>query len=460
MKKTALFLALIIALSVCGCSSTPQKTELTYTESPAVGWEYDDTLDQNNTHPVSFDAITLTLHNADTMTYGITWNTLAKVKDQTVQVCEGDTFNPNTCTEFEAAVRIEKRTMHSSHSAQSFLYISKAVVAGLEPDKTYSYRCYDKNTSLSSDVFTFTTRDSSQKTFRFAYVSDSQTDGEDLSSGNYYSDTLTGIISNGTPDFILHGGDIAEYSAYESYWHNMINRNKHSFAEIPLMPTSGNHEASYQSAPFSIFNHFNLRHPEQNTYTGIYYSFNYGNAKFIVLDTNNTSGLGIAKEQYDWLISELENNSQKWTIVSMHAPMYSVGPWSSDTSGLILREQLKSVFAQYGVDLVLQGHDHTYSKTYPINAKGEPNTKLSYKYIDGTDYCKKPNGVIYIMTGPAGNQVRNYVDANVTEEFEKYGNSHPSSWAEIEIADKLLTVKHYYYNNGDPEIWESYGIKK
>ncbi len=458
MKRMLALLAMIMAMTACGCASAPGGEPVNYAEPLAVGWEYDDSIDADNTNPITFDALTLTIHDSEEMSYGVTWNTLGRAKEQVVQVSEGGSFD--NCTEFDVAVRREEKKFYLDDSEQSYLYISKAVIRGLELGKTYSYRCYDKNAGVYSDVFTFTARNGKEKSFRFAYVSDSQTAGEDLSSGEYYADTLKGISGHGTPDFILHGGDVAEYSSCESYWHNMLNSNKNAFATIPVMPTSGNHEASYQSAPYTISNHFNLRHPEQNTYTGVYYSFDYGNAKFIVLDTNSVSAKGLFDEQYSWLENELKTNKQKWTIVSMHAPMYSVGKWGAEVSGRLLRAQLKSLFAEYEVDLVLQGHDHTYSKTYPINAEGKANTSVTYKNIDGIDYCKKPKGTIYVVSGPAGNQARNYVEENVTGEFEKYGNAEPSSWAEIEVTDKLLTVRRWYYNNGEPAVWESYGIRK
>ncbi len=68
--------------------------------SSAMGWNYDDNEDVNNRYPITFEAVTLNLYDTNEMSYGITWNTLGKAKEQVVQVCEGSTFNADNCTDF------------------------------------------------------------------------------------------------------------------------------------------------------------------------------------------------------------------------------------------------------------------------------------------------------------------------------------------------------------------------
>ena len=73
----------------------------------------------------------------------------------------------------------------------------------------------------------------------------------------------------------------------------------------------------------------------------------------------------------------------------MHNPMYSVGKYGANSEAnsiaLSLRGQLQGIFADYGVDLVLQGHDHAISGTYPIDALGAPQAEQLVN-IDGIDY--------------------------------------------------------------------------
>ena len=78
------------------------------------------------------------------------------------------------------------------------------------------------------------------------------------------------------------------------------------------------------------------------------------------------------REQYAWIISELENASKlreqgkvKWIVILTHAGMMSVGYHTMDGGSRQLRKNLVPLFAKYEVDLVLQGHDHAYTRTNP-----------------------------------------------------------------------------------------------
>lgn len=420
---------------------------------------------------VNPQAVTLSLY--DETSYGITWNTNGKPGEPVVRISKGERFDSKSFREIKAEYTIEYTFLKSGEKKTEY-YVLKAVVNGLESGETYTYNCCDLKYGSCSENFTFTVKERDASSFKFIHVSDSQTSAssylDPLEDGNgsgwAYNDTWTAIKKNGmNMDFVLHTGDIVEWSKYESYWRNMINFNSKYFASIPNMPLSGNHESTYRNGEYEIYKHFNMKLSEQNTALGVYYSFDYGNAKFIMLDTNNLSNNMIKQEQYDWLVDTLKNNKQKWIIVSMHNPMYSVGQWGSDPSkntiSLALRSQLSDLFAEYGVDLVLQGHDHTYSKTYPIGMNGAVNTELVYETVSGVPCCTNANGVIYAVNGASGNQGRSVVNADAGI-YELYSNAKNSSWSEIEVTQDTLIVKVYYCYMGTktPVLWEQYGIKK
>jgi UDP-2,3-diacylglucosamine pyrophosphatase LpxH len=430
--------------------------------SSAIGWNYDDNEDVNNRYPITFEAVTLNLYDTNEMSYGITWNTLGKAKEQVVQVCEGSTFNADNCTEFGVSVSRTKKFVDSA-DYESYLYISKAVIKGLTAGKTYSYRCFDKKTSAVSDVFTFTANKISETPFKFAFVADSQVDTTEIRDSVYYANVIKGMTANGLPDFIIHGGDIAEYSRFELYWHNLINYNKTAFATIPMMPTAGNHDETYRAVPNTVFNHFNLNLPEQDTAKGVYYSFDYANTKFIVLATDVLSGDKLSEPQMKWLKNELENNTKKWTIVSMHYPMYTpIYGYLTETTTHItenLRNQLNSLFAEHGVDLVLQGHNHRFADTYPIGENGIVNKNSASEVVNGTTIYSNPNGVIYVMTGPAGNQSAK-IETYDSDTFAFAYDGYASSWSEFVVNENTLSVKMYYYKDGKNTLIRSLGIQK
>lgn len=126
-----------------------------------------------------------------------------------------------------------------------------------------------------------------------------------------------------------------------------------------------------------------------------------------------------------------------------------------------LAEQLKGLFAEYGVDVVLQGHDHMVSRTRPLNGNGEA-TEENIEEINGIKYIKDPDGVIYVMNGPAGDQAKG--ESSIYKHDESlYAYALPSkisSWAEFEVSGDVLSVTVKTAQSGTAANLISWGIKK
>jgi hypothetical protein len=99
---------------------------------------------------------------------------------------------------------------------------------------------------------------------------------------------------------------------------------------------------------------------------GRYYSFDYGNAHFCVVDSNK---LVLAREEATsdtmlaWLDEDLGQTRQKWVVVSCHHPPYNAGPHGSEER---VRTELVPILETHGVDLVLSGHQHNYQRSAPL----------------------------------------------------------------------------------------------
>ena len=398
-------------------------------------------------------SLTLTLYDVEDRLYGITYNTQKRPLRPVIRVCEGNTMNDNY-VEYPATV--EEASSYTDSDEKFTYYIVKAEIR-MEDLKTYSYCAYDKYVKIGTEVATVTTKDLDSNSFTFVHVSDSQSDAS--VGGSYFGEVLSNVVGNA--DFIIHTGDVVENSKHESEWESMLDDNFDHLSSIPMMAISGNHETTYKNGSNETYKHFNNQMPEQDsTSLGYFYSFVYGNTKFIMLNTNELSGSNYLKDdQYDWLIDQFENNDCTWTIVAMHNPMYSVGKYGSDPSRnaicLSLRRQLQDIFFEYGVDLVLQGHDHAISRTYPINGDGDV-IKEDWTNVDGTKYSVDPTGVIYLMNGPAGPQSRAPYYSYDASKYEYAQTSHSRSWAEITVEDSVLTVTVRYYNG----VYQTWGIIK
>ena len=468
MKKIiAMMLSTALLFSLSACKGEETTSGLPSSSQVISSEQTTPTEDEVPAHQKVYfkpTCVTLSLYDTANTSYGFTWNTELEPKNSVLQITEGEAFDEGNCTEIQAEVELASANLPSP----TIIYVSKAV-ATLKPNTTYTYRAYDKGAKVASNSATFKTSNFTADTFKFVHVSDSQVNAgesdigfEAIGTGKPFGATLEGLLKF-SPNFLLHTGDIVEYSKYETYWRNQLDYNGKYIRKLPIMPISGNHETTYRAGEHEIYKHFNVKMQEQETKLGFYYAFDYGNVKFIMLNTNEQGDNGIAEEQYKWLKDTLKNNDKKWTIVAMHNPMYSVGKYGANPANnayaLQLRTQLTKLFADYGVDLVLQGHDHAYSKTYPIKADGTADLTPTIQTENGTDYTVNPKGAIYVMHGPAGNQTRGVVEAD-SKLYDFADASNESSWAEITVEKDRLTVNIMYDKKGTPAEYKSYGIIK
>ncbi len=388
---------------------------------------------------------TVTMYDVstETLSYGFTWNMLARPLDAGVMLKKSG----------DADYTFYSADSYSSNG----VYVCKTVVE-LLPNTSYTYKFADEMVDVYSEEVSFTSVNPTTTSFSFASFSDSQMSSAD--GVLWY-----GIFSKVSDvDFYLHSGDITNAGKSETQWQGMLDTNRSYLMKKPMMVVSGNHEVvDNVGRNNSVYDHFHNNIPTQSVRNGYYYSFVYGNVKFIMLNTNNLMNDKLETAQYEWLVNELQNKTSKWTIVVMHNPLYSIGKYGSDAEynapSIGLTTQLNDVFAQHGVDLVLQGHDHAYSKTYPIGVGRKKNVPTQ-ETVDGILYDKNPDGTIYIMTGPAGDQARGEEGSVVKGYYEKYDSGKKQSWAEYTVTDNKLTVSIQYLSAGNVYTWHKFGILK
>ena len=396
--------------------------------------------------------LTVTLYDSQKSIYGFTYNTTENPIKAVIQIKKkgADSWS-------EYALNSKKALYFDSEWQIFYHYVSKAEIK-LDASSTYIYRVCDTGAQkkfgkyIGSEEVTFKTKNTKSNSFSFAHISDTQRGSEQFGL------SLSKITDK--VDFLLHTGDIIQ-NPIESDWKDMIDNNFKYLSRIPMMAIAGNHEVNGGFKNYDTYNHFNNSIPPQSsTASGYFYSFVYGNAKFIMLNTNDLNGNKLTTEQYDWLVNELKSNDSKWKIVSLHNPLYSVGIWGStnNTIALALQEQLKSIFAQNKVDIVLQGHDHTISRTYPLNENGLPENE-TFETINGIEYSKNPNGVIYLTNGTTGSVTRG--PENYDKALFKYATaSKEATWSEISIDGDKLTVVVKHYDLGKESVYYKWGINK
>jgi hypothetical protein len=182
-------------------------------------------------------------------------------------------------------------------------------------------------------------------------------------------------------DFVLHVGDMVYPNGEpENFNPRVFQTYREMMRRIVLWPCLGNHDViTNLGQPWrdAFFTPANNASGTEN-----YYSFDYGNAHVVVLDTNASTAP--ATPQYAFVNADLTATQAVWKIVVFHYPMYSSGRRGSFTD---IRDELEPLFDAHAVDLVFAGHDHVYERTRPMR---------------GGQVVTPDRGRVYFVTGGGG----------------------------------------------------------
>lgn len=252
--------------------------------------------------------------------------------------------------------------------------VHKAEATGLTPGTKYVYRVGSGEDGEWSEPAEFVTEAAEPEAFSFINVTDSQ--GVTEADFKLWGRTLDQAFTV-FPDarFIVHNGDLTEEPEEEKGWDAFFGQAAKWLTRVPLMPVTGNHDEVSETAD-RFTSHFNLpANGAEGSAQGTTYSFDYGYAHFVVLNTESN-----LQRQTDWLREDLQNNDKAWTIVAIHRPAYGGNRYEK------IEDWIK-VFDEFGVDLVLQGHNHEYSRSYSLK--------------DG-EIVPDGEGTVYVVTNTAG----------------------------------------------------------
>jgi len=229
-------------------------------------------------------------------------------------------------------------------------------LTGLAPSTTYHYRV--GSGGIFGEDNTFTTAVDFMEPFTFVAYGDNRPPHDPPTS---HTDVLR-IIKEIAPDFYINTGDLVERGESDADWDLFFEESRDLMKGTTLFPSLGNHDYHSDDAYNcdEYLNSFSLPGNEQ------WYSFTYGNAYFIALNSNSISvGIGPDSEQYQWLEKELQKaaTTSRWQFVFFHHAPYSMGkahPASADKYVRLVLETFPPLFERYGVDIVFSGHEHSY----------------------------------------------------------------------------------------------------
>ena len=408
---------------------------------------------------------------------------------------------------------------------------NKVTATGLKENKTYYYS-YDNGNGYTKPA-KYTTK--STNNFSFAFVGDPQIGSSNELKGKdtkefydaqsnavksdafNWSSTLNAALEK-TDDqlsFVVSAGDqiqttkkkLPNKDASKSEIEYTGYLSPEALKSLPVATTVGNHDADNANYTYH-FNRTNASELGSNKVVGGDYYFKYGNALFIMLNTQDTN---VAEHKQFIEQTVVANKDCKWRIVTLHQDIYGSAEHSNEPEITNLRYQLTPIFEQNDIDAVLTGHDHAYSRSKmllggtkandytddefdaelekdmdagenpttktvaPGNIKNDSTDEKDQKYLTylksimdekAIETVKKqgssvinPEGVLYMTAGSSsGSKYYDLVPRQQTYIAHRWQEDVPT-YSVVDITENSLTINTYRTDN-DEKIDETFSITK
>lgn len=375
---------------------------------------------------------------------------------------------------------------------------NKVTATGLKENKTYYYS-YDNGNGYTKPA-AYTTK--STNNFSFAFVGDPQIGSSNELKGKdtkefydaqsnavksdafNWSSTLNAALEK-TDDqlgFVVSAGDQIQTTKKKSP-NKDASKSEIEYTgylspevlkSLPVATTVGNHDADNANYTYH-FNRTNASELGSNKVVGGDYYFKYGNALFIMLNTQDTN---VAEHKQFIEQTVAANKDCKWRIVTLHQDIYGSAEHSNEPEITNLRYQLTPIFEQNDIDAVLTGHDHAYSRSKMLLGGTKANDytdEKDQKYLtylksimdeNAIETVKKqgssvinPEGVLYMTAGSSsGSKYYDLVPRQQTYIAHRWQEDVPT-YSVVDITENSLTINTYRTDN-DEKIDETFSITK
>ena len=285
--------------------------------------------------------VLLTFGNSDGMSRNVSWQCDTVLRPSHLEL---------VCLEDSDTIRIDAQgEVFQSRKGKAAYYVTR--LRQLRPSMHYRYRAVSGDGQ--SPWFSFATHPLRPKRFSFMFVGDVQ-------------DTIGGIANrllldawghHPDTEFLVCGGDMIERPANQ-YWAETFGTLDSIGQSMPILNVTGNHDyfkgviqRLERRFPL-VFSYFLDSKVDDN----MVYTLNYGDAQIFVLDSNRE--FFYLWTQRQWLKQQLEQSKAKWKILVLHHPLYSIKGGNNKVQQWMFDDLVRD----YGIDLVLQGHEHAYAR--------------------------------------------------------------------------------------------------
>jgi 3',5'-cyclic AMP phosphodiesterase CpdA len=359
------------------------------------------------------DRMILTWNGDPATTQAVTWRTDTSVKSPIAQLAESedgpgfDNMNRRKDKDGKLPPRPDPDRVRTVPAATTPLssdlgeaLCHSVTFDGLRPKTRYVYRVGDG--ANWTEWFEFRTPSDRPEPLRFIYFGDAQNEVK-----SHWSRVARGAYSDmPKAHFILHAGDLINRANADGEWGEWHAAAGWINGMVPCVPTPGNHE--YAAPPKTEDNPAPRRalsghwRPQfalpENGPPGLEetcYYLDIQGVRVVSLNSNERH-----QDQVPWLENVLASNPHRWTVVTFHHPVYSTA--ASRQKGdeeRAIRKLWRPVFDKYAVDLVLQGHDHSYGRSGLMREDNVlEGTQVHTQ--KGTVYCVSVSGPKMYELGP------------------------------------------------------------
>ena len=427
----------------------------------------------------------------DIYSRGFAWSTDNTVNSSALYIVQKSGNMTAASVNWNSATRVNASSVQRTDSNGAKWNVFKAHVTGLTPGATYFYRV--GGSGGYSSVGTLQIENGSSDV-TFIHLTDSQ---ESSKAAFDRCGTLLAAAKAKYPNaaFVAFSGDMTNYS-YSSLnmkeWIWGLDTAAQTLMNTPIAPSSGNHD----SYDYSFVDRFDINYADYvpgsniDLLSGGSYYYTYGSdVLFINLNTNINTYAPEFESQLAWLRGVLETYSNyKWKIVQIHKGALSTGKHTIEYDCGDYRKALCPIFAKYKVDLVLQGHDHVYTRTasyawddaadvsnYSYDYDDQPGNVNPAASFDGENRLMnyESAGTHYVTINSAGSQLKDVYDgsdrdANIHTGYNPFaGNDcdiQPGlqMYGIVRIRDGVLCYDAYTFNAKTKEstLYDTFAVDK
>lgn len=319
-------------------------------------------------------------------------------------------------------------------------YSQRTTITGLEANTEYLYRV-GSDAMGWSDTYAFATGALSGD-YNFLFVGDPQIGA----SGNVPNDRTGWINTLNTAEaafpsseFIFSAGDQVENAPNETQYEAFLAPEQ--LRRLPLVPVNGNHDVGSKAYE----QHFHTPNwdptygaASSSSASGGNYWFKYNGTLYVILNSNSRDHAS-HKAYMEKIVSE-QGADVKWKVLAFHHSIYSVASHTDDSDIIDRRVNMPQTISDLGFDLVLMGHDHSYTRSWLLDGSG---TSVEVGSSAQEQVTANPAEVLYVTANSASGSKYYAVKAPNAPFAAVINQENKRNYSNVEVTDAAITVTTY-----------------